>query len=275
VLAVTLLCVSTFSQNAFAQTSAPHTPQELMKALIENERQAILTKERYEYLSNERSDRTGGHYWTERVVETAQGRVRLLTAIDNKPLAPQQEKQERDRLAAIAASPDEFIRHEMAQRGDEEHARHLLEQLPDNFLFDNVRLQDGVWRMDYRPNPDVSPSSIEDQVLHGMSGWISINERDMRLLHIEGKLSKDVEIGFGLLANIHAGSRFSSDRQLVDGHWRTAHVVTEIRGKAALFKNVSRNSDLTRSDFHYLDRNITVPEAIDRLLHDQTASVSH
>jgi hypothetical protein len=89
---------------AAAQAPAPHTPQELMKALIENERKAMLTKERYEYLSSERSDRTGGHLWTERVVETAQGRVRLLTAVDGQPLSPQRVQQEHDRLTAIAAN---------------------------------------------------------------------------------------------------------------------------------------------------------------------------
>jgi hypothetical protein len=261
--------------HAPAQTSALHTPQELIKALIENERQAMLTKERYEYLSSERSDRTGGHLWTERVVETAQGRVRLLTAVDNKPLSPDQAQKEHDRLNAIAANPDEFIRHEQAQRNDEEHARHMLELLPTDFLFDNVNLQDGIWHMDFRPNPDVSPSAIEDQVLHGMSGVLTIDEHQLRLLHIQGQLPKDVSIGFGLLANIHAGSHFASDRQLVDGHWRTVHVVTDIRGKAALFKSVSRSGDLTRSEFHYLDHNITVPEAVDMLLHSQVASLSH
>jgi hypothetical protein len=257
-----------------ANTEAPHTPQALIAALIENERQAMLTRERYTYLSNERSDRTGGHMWTEHVVETAQGRVRLLTAVDGQPVSAERMQQERTRLNAIAADPAEFIRREQAQRSDEEHSRHLLELLPVDFLFDNVRLQDGVWRIEFRPNPAVSPSSIEDQVLHGMSGWLSIDERQLRMLHIEGRLEQDVSIGFGILANIHAGSHFSSDRQLVEGHWRTVHVITDIRGKAALFKSVSRNGDLTRSDFHYLDHSVTVPEAVTLLLRPAGAAAS-
>jgi hypothetical protein len=35
---------------------------------------------KYMYLLEERSDRTGGHVWTERVVETPMGKVRLLLA---------------------------------------------------------------------------------------------------------------------------------------------------------------------------------------------------
>jgi len=38
--------------------------------------------------------------------------------------------------------------------------------------------------------------------------------------------------------------------------------MTDIRGKAALFKSVSRSSDLTRSDFHYLDPDITLAQAV-------------
>jgi hypothetical protein len=204
--------------------------------------------------------------WTESVVETAQGRVRLLTAVDGQPLPAERMQQERGRLSAIAADPADFVRRSQGERNDEEHERHMLELLPVDFLFDTVRLQNGVWRIEFHPNPAVSPSGIEDQVLHGMSGWLSIDEHQLRLLHIEGRLAQDVSIGFGILANIRAGSSFSSDRQLVEGHWRTVHITTDIRGKAALFKNVSRSGDLTRSDFHYLDHNPTVPEAVTLLL---------
>ncbi len=266
-LALASLCLPLIS---YAQGTGPHTPQELLKVMIENERVALLTHERYEYESNERSDRTGGHLWTEQVVETSQGRLRLLTAVDGVPVSAARAQQERDRLTQIAVHPEEFVRRETAMHGDEEKARHMLELLPKYFTFDKVVLQDGVWHMDFHPNPEVSPSGIEDEVLHGMSGTVLIDAHDYRLLHIDGHLLQDVSIGFGLLANIRAGSGFSSDRKMVGGHWRTVHVVTDIHGKAALFKSVSRNSELTRANFHYLDRDITVSEAVSLLLDGQT-----
>jgi hypothetical protein len=61
---------------------------------------------------------------------------------------------------------------------------------------------------------------------------------------------------------------------MVEGHWRTVHVVTQIGGKAALFKNVAKNSELTRSQFRYFDHNLSVPEAVQVLLQQQvTASL--
>lgn len=244
----------------------PSTPLQVLKPLIANEQAAADHRDCYQYLSQERSERTGGHLWTERIIETPQARVRLLLAIDGTPLSPEAAQKERDRLTAIAASPDDFLKKEAAERSDEQHARHMLQLLPTDFLFDNVVLSNGIWHMDYHPNPAVSPSGVEDEVLHGMSGTVEVDARQLRLIHIDGHLTQPVNIGFGLLASVHAGSHFSSDRKEIDGHWRTVHVVSAIGGKAALFKSIAKNNDITRTDFHYFDHILTVPEAVAVLL---------
>jgi hypothetical protein len=238
------------------------TPEQLVRAMVAHEDDEAAHRDRYEFLSNERSDRTGGHLWTERVVETASGRIRFLVAEDGQALSPARQQEESARLAEIVADPDAFVRKEQAQKNDEAQARKMLDLLPRAFVFDNVRLNNGVWRMDFHPNPDYSPSGIQEHVLCGMSGWVAIDEHDQRLMHIEGTLPQDVSIGFGLLATIKAGSHFSSDRADMDGHWRTVHVVTDIRGKAALFKSVAKKSDISRSEFHYLDAGTSIPQAV-------------
>jgi hypothetical protein len=238
------------------------SPLQLVTQMVAHEDDEAAHRDRYEFLSNERSERTGGHLWTERVVETASGRLRMLIAEDGKPLSAERQQAERERLAAIVADPDAFILREQTQKSDEVHARQMLDLLPHAFLFDNVRLDKGVWRMDFHPNPNYSPSGIEQHVLCGMSGWVAIDEKQQRLIHIEGHLPQDVSIGFGLLATIHAGSHFGSDRMDADGHWRTVRVITDIRGKAALFKSVSKNSEVTRSEFKYLEPGITIAQAV-------------
>jgi hypothetical protein len=245
-----------------AQVPPPPTALALVQAMVAHEDDNAAHRDRYEFLSVERSDRTGGHLWTERVVETAAGRVRLLLGVDGKPLSPELQQQERGRLAGIVVDPDAFLAREQAEKNDEASDRRMLDLLPHGFLFDNVRLEGGVWRMDFHPNPEFSPSGIQERVLHGMNGWLAIDARQLRLLHIEGHLGQDVSIGFGLLATIRAGSRFSSDRRDIDGHWRTVHVLTDIRGKAILFKSVSRDSEITRSDFVYLDSGVTLAQAV-------------
>ncbi len=132
-------------------------------------------RDTYEFLSKERSERTGGHVWTERVVETSFGRVRFLLAVDGKPLTAEQEGAERGRLAAIVADPEAFLARERAQKDDEAQARKMLDLLPKAFVFDHVRLQDGVWTMEFHPNPEYSPHGIEERVLAAMSGTVKID----------------------------------------------------------------------------------------------------
>ena len=73
-----------------ADTAAPAQPGSSMQeviAMAANEVLAAQHKDHYIYLSKERSERTGGHLWTEKVVETDAGKVRFLLAEDGAPLA--------------------------------------------------------------------------------------------------------------------------------------------------------------------------------------------
>ena len=240
----------------------PQTPVELVNAMTARERDAAAHHDRYVYLSVERSDRTGGHLWMERVVETAAGHVRFLMEEDGKPLAPDRARAELARMADMAARPDELARREQAAKNDDLRARDMLGKLPNGFVLENVRLEGGVWRLNYRPDPRYSPSGVEDRILHNMNGSFVIDAHDLRLIHIDGRLQGDVGIGFGLLATVRAGSNFTLDKQSVEGNWRAVHTVTDIRGKAIMFKTISRSTDFTRSEFHKVDPNITVAQAV-------------
>ena len=240
----------------------PPTPLQVVSAMIAHEDDNSAHKDTYEFLSKERSARTGGRVWTERVVETSFGRVRFLLAVEGKPLSAEQEGAERGRLAEIVADPEAFLAKERAQKDDEAQARKMLDLLPKAFVFDNVRLKDGVWTMDIHPNPEYSPHGMEERVMCAMSGTVVIDAAQERLMHVEGRLPQDVSIGFGLVATVKAGSHFSSDRADEDGHWRTLHVLTAINGKAVLFKSVGKDTEVTRSEFHYLQPGMTVAQAV-------------
>jgi len=238
------------------------TPQRLIETTIANENAAVARHDHYEYVTYERSDRTEGHLWQERVVETDAGRLRILLAEDGKPISAQRHQQEINRLNAIAANPGSFARGQMSVLNEEKRARDMMAALPNDFLFENVALENGLWRIDFRPNPQVSPSGLEERVMHNMAGHLVIDAHDMRLIHMDFHLTQDVSIGFGLLANIHVGTNFVSDRQVVDGGWHTTHIATQVHAKAMLFKNLNLNLDLVREHFIPLDRNITIPQAV-------------
>lgn len=218
---------------------------------------------KYMYLSEERSDRTGGHVWTERVVETAMGKVRLLFAEDGKPLSTERQAAERARLADIAAHPDAFQKREQAMKNDEQHAEQMLALLHRAFLFDEPRAEGSDLRIGFRPDPAYQPKTMEEKVLHAMSGAVLVDERTKQLHRIEGKIPADVSLGYGLLGTIHAGSSFSTEHEMEQGgEWKDALVNTAIEGKAMLFKEIGRNEHVVHSEFKKLSDSINVAEAV-------------
>ena len=243
---------------------AQATAKDLVGTMLAHERDAAAHKDNFLYLSNERSDRTGGHMWTERVAETPHGRVRLLLSEDGKPIPAERVQAERERLANDAAHPEAFEQREKTQKDEEARARQTMEMLGKAFILENIKEQNGNWRIDFRPDPNYSPSGLEERVLYAMSGWLLIEKRQMRLHHLEGRLPQDLSIGFGLL-KVHQGSNFETTKAPYDGQWRTVRVISDIRGKAALFKTISKNQDVSRSEFKRVGNTLTVAEAVDLL----------
>jgi hypothetical protein len=263
---VSLLLLGLLLPALLVKAQVPQTPQDVVKLMITNENEAAAKHEHYLYMSNERSDRTGGHLWTEKVIETAPGRIRLLLAIDGKPLPTDRMQQERARVQQIHDHPDSFVRHERGTRVEEKRFRDMMDVLPHDFIFENVVLDNGQWRMTFRPNPNYKPDKLEERVLHNMAGKLVIDARDYRLIHMDFTLVQDVSIGFGLVADLHAGSTFITDRQQIDGRWHTMHLATVVHAKAAIFKSVDLNIDVYRSEFQPLDHDYSVPDAVNLLL---------
>ena len=220
----------------------------------------------YMYLSNERSDRTNGHLWTEKVVETSSGKLRMLIAEDGQPLNGDRLAAEKARLAQVEAHPDAFERQEQALKNDEQHAKEMLNLLSKAFLFENERREGDYVRIDFKPDPNYAPQSMEERVMHGMSGSMLVDPRVARLHMLEGRLPQDVSIGFGLLATVHAGSNFSTKRDSVAGNeWKTVAIDTNIEGKALFFRSIGKKEHAEHADFKPVAMDLTLPQALEML----------
>jgi hypothetical protein len=248
---------------ATAAASPAPTASQMVTAMLDNELAAGEHKDHYVYLSQERSDRTGGHTWTEKVVETNAGKIRFLLAEDGQPLSPARVAQERGRLAQIVADPDGFARKSQAVKDDELHARQLLGLLPRAFLFSDARGEGPYIRIDFKPNPDYQTQTMEERVLHAASGTMLIDPRAMRLHQIEGRLPQDVSIGFGLLATFRAGSNFATTRDSFgQPDWKTTQMDTDINGRAIFFKSIARKEHAEHGSFVRVDNNLTIAQAV-------------
>jgi hypothetical protein len=218
---------------------------------------------RYMYVSEERSDRTGGHLWTERVAETSVGKVRLLIAEDGQALNAARAAAERGRLADITAHPKAFQQREDAVKGEEQHAEQMLVLLRKAFLFEEPRVEGRDLRIAFRPDPAYQPRSLEERVMHGMSGSMLVDVRTMELHRIEGRLPADVSLGYGLLGTIRAGSSFSTVHEPETGNeWKTSALDADIDGKVLFFKSIGKRTQVAHRDFKLLASDVSVGQAV-------------
>ena len=262
-LMVAVVCgVGRLSVRAADVPQAP-SAKELVQKMLAVEDAEGLRKGRYSYLSQERSERTGGRLWTERVAETSAGKLRRLIAEDGQPLTGGRAAAEEARLAGIAADPEAFRKKSEALKNDESHAKEMLSLLPKAFLLEGMRREGEFVRIDFRPDPAYVPQSLEERVLHGMVGTVLVDAKSTRLRSVEGRLPVDVSLGFGMLATIKAGSHFATSRVPVAGdEWKTSVLDTDITGHAIFFKAIGKKEHAEHTEFAQVPMEITVAQAV-------------
>ena len=238
------------------------TGQQMIKAMIGQEQNASRDHAHYSYLSEERSERTKGHLWTERMVETDWGTVRYLIAIDGSPLSKDQVSSEKARLAEDTVDPERYKRREQDD-DDSQQYKQMLAVLSKAFLFEVLSENTKVIRIGYRPDPAFLPETTEERALHGMVGLVLLDAKTLRLHRLEGRAPKDVSLGFGPFANLRAGSSFATDReQMQESVWRTSSVKTSIQGKALLLKTIARQQEYRHNEFQCAPANLTLQSAV-------------
>jgi hypothetical protein len=204
------------------------------------------------------------------IVETKDGDVARLIEKDGKPLPPEEEQAEIDRLNNLLAHPEvQEHRHKKEQedsaRGDE-----MVRMLPDAFLFTFDGMVEGpnglCYRLKFRPNPAFTPPDREGEVYHGMVGELWVDQAQLRLVKIDAHLISDVNFGWGVLGRLYkGGSILVQNADVGLHHWETIHMKLNLRGKLLMLKSVDFSTTEDFSDFKIQPQELGYQEAI-RLL---------
>ena len=247
-----------------ALLAATAWPQQtsLIEQVAANEVAARKTRPHYFFVSEERSVRTGGHLWKENVVETSDGPLRRLIAIDNKPLTANEAAAEQRRIDTLVSHPDEFRRINQAHKDDEERATQLLQILSSNFALTPDGEVNGCLRFNFQPKPEFRPSSYQERVAHEMVGTISLKKPDDRLCTLDAKIIRPVEFGYGMLGHIDQGGHFSLARKQVDAkNWKSEHITVHINGRILMLKSLAQDQETVRTDIRIVPQNLTLAQA--------------
>lgn len=214
---------------------------------------------------------------TKEIVETKDGVVARLVAVNDHPPTAEDRQADEDKLNKLLNDPQARQQKLKEQREDDKRTRKMVGALPDAFVFQPDGTVEGphgpLVRVKFRPNPNYDPPSRELQVFQGMSGTMLIDPRAQRLAEIDGTLFRDVNFGWGILGHLDKGGRFIVQQSDVtgNGHWEVTHMKLNFDGKAVIFKPIHIRDDDQASNFHVIPNDLTFAQGIELLRRQESA----
>ncbi len=167
-----------------------------------------------------------------------------LVAVDGKPLSPEQQAEEQQKLEAAIVRRQKESQEERAQRiaryEKERKSDHLLiEQLTKAFDFKFVGEQSmgpyEVFVLKAIPRRGYKPPNYEAKALTGMEGKLWIDKKTFQWVKVEATVIHPVSIA-GFLAQVEPGTRFELEKMPVtDGLWLPQHFAMRSRAKVLFF----------------------------------------
>ena len=185
-------------------------------------------------------------------IETPDGAVARMVLRNGKPLTPEEDAAERERLNALIDSPADFARHVRREQDNKKIGIKLILLMPDAMdwsyapgqpqLPNQPAGQPALVVLDFKPNPKWSPPDVDSEPLAGLEGRVWIDPRTRRVVRLEGSLFRAVNIGWGMVAHIYPGGTVAVQQTNPNGErWIVEHVVEQLTLRALMVKNLKEN----------------------------------
>ncbi len=248
------------------QASAPQQdPDTLVRRVVRNELNPPSREEFHTWKERQvKPNRTT----VKQYVETPDGLIARYVMINDKPLTGDDLAKENARISRLL-DPRQMQAKRKQQKEDENRTRRIVAALPDAFRYKVTGTEDKnghtMVTLHFTPNPNFSPPSRETLVLQGMEGNMIVDSTALHLLKIDGTMTRDVSIGWGIIGHLDKGGRFVVEQNEVDkGDWEVTYMMLNFTGKALIFKTIRINEIDTSSDFRRVPK-MSVAEAINYL----------
>lgn len=248
-------------------SGAETTAQELVQRMVRNEVQAA--KDDRTHWRFRKVDAKRGKSQTWEVIETKDGELQRLLAIDGHTLTKAQQEADQARLRRFLDSPREQEKKKRASSNDFKKEQQLMEMLPKALVYQYAGNQGGLIRLTFEPNAHFHGSTREAEVFHHMTGELWISRGSTRLAQLRGQLATRVNFGGGFLGHLNKGGTFDVKQQDVGGgHWDTVLLDTDLTGKALFFKTIGVQEKITESDYQRVSDTLTLRQAAELLKKD-------
>jgi hypothetical protein len=256
-----------------AQAAMPAIPpQELVRRAIANEDKASKQPVRFRYRLRTENPRGSK---TQEMIETNDGVVARLVAVNDQPPSPDQRNADDLKLNRLMNDPQERARKARQQKEDEQRVTRMVRSLPDAFTYSYAGTTVGptgeLVRLTFVPNAKWEPPDRERQVFTGMKGNMLVDPREERLVKIEATLFRDVNFGWGFFGHLDKGGQFIVEQsKIAEDRWETTDMRLRFTGKVLLFKSLNINEHETASNYRQVPNNLNFAQGVELLRKDDT-----
>ena len=258
--------LAAFTLSSDSKPSSPPnmSADELVRQVVANETQ-LVDSDHSHWIYRQHHVEDGKDTLKE-CVDTDQGALCRLIAEGGHPLSQSEQAKEKERLAELVKNPERQRKLQEARKKDGDQALKMLKMLPNAFHYEYAGTEGDLVKLKFVPNPQFTPPDRESRVFHAMVGFMWVDRDAKRLVELSGKLTRDVDFGFGLLGHLYRGGTFQVKRADVgDGHWETTLLDVKIRGKALFFKTINADQRETTDNFAKAPGKLTMAEGMKML----------
>jgi hypothetical protein len=260
-----VLATTAISPAVIADQTSVVPARDLVKAVAANELGDRVQQRKWMYVIEKR---VGNQTITEEQVETTQGPIYRVRAIDGARLSPDQRQKDDARISSLLHDAGLQAKLKQQQDDDEKKLENMMRIMTDAFLYDYDGTDGKLVRLKFRPDPHYDPPTFEARVVHSLAGTMLIDPEQKRLAKLSGEVINQVDFGFGFLGHIDKGGTIEVGRvQVGPAQWKTALINIRLSGRMILFKTVDKQENETRSNFRAVSGNLTLLAARELLEH--------
>jgi hypothetical protein len=244
---------------------SPPNPEEIIRKSVAATKSDWAEAPKYSYLDRDVESKRHDPRMskTYRVLTIDGSPYNFVTAIDDRPLSPEENLAEQRKLQRASEkrqneSERERQRRIEKYRRENERNHSMLQEMVDAFQFhvsgDTEVDGHACWVLDAEPKPGYEPSNHEGRVLKGMKGRLWIDKASYQWVKVHAEVVKAVSL-YGFLAKVGPGTEFDLEQTPVaDAIWMPKVFSVRVRASALGFFNENSEEHDTYRDYQPMPR---------------------
>ncbi len=254
-LLLTALC-------ALPAASQAESPKDLVQRAVTTELAAdAADHSHWLYFDIDRKPDNSVKQW---IADAQGGSLHLIVEKNGQPVSQDEQRRKMDEFVR---DPDAQAKQRKSGAHDDDQAAEMLGLLPQAFVWTEVGKQGSLTTLHFKPDPQFHAPDWEARVFTAMEGDLVIDNKQLRIASLKGRLIHDVLFLGGILGRLESGGTFDVERrELSTGIWQITETHVHIAGHALLFKDISEEEDESKTSFTRLPTELNLQQAEKEIL---------